>query len=205
VNRAVQMEYMTQLSYPTGLDSLIDGSGALYSRLPTNSAGIVGGTLFAADLGAAEAGALVAAGINRTYQMDNPSTDVTWESTSSGTVRFNGGALVKAVAEMSAADAVNVFKTNVVNASAIGSRYFVFGLGSRCSLVGPSKVMFEAPVRFGESAVHNPKDAYQRYALVFAFDVLNGGALKVRYVGAAAIEASGLSTSDDNLGQYWQN
>jgi len=88
------------------MDSLIDGSGVLYSKLPTNSAGLVGGMLFAADLGAAEAGALVAAGINRTYQMDDPATDVTWESTSTGTVRFNGGALVKAVAEMSAANAV---------------------------------------------------------------------------------------------------
>jgi len=42
---------------------------------------------------------------------------VTWESTSTGTVRFNGGALV--------------------NASAVVSRYFVFGLSNSDDNLGP--------------------------------------------------------------------
>ena len=206
INRAVQVDYTTLLKYPNDMDSLLQSGGTVYANLPNVGGTPVGGLISAGALTSAEVNALASVGITRSFQMDVPTpTDVTWKSTDSGTALFNGAAGANLVATISSNTAYATFGPGVVNTTADGgSRYLVFGLGNRCTLVGPSKNMFEAPVRFGESAAHNPKDYYQRYALVFALDAV-GTATKVRYVGSAAIEATGLSVSDGNLQQYWQN
>jgi len=206
INRAVQVDYTTLLKYPNDMDSLLQSGGTVYTNLPNVGGSYVGGILSAGALSAAEVNALASVGVTRTFQMDSGvTTDVTWKSTDGGTALFNGAAGANLVATIASNTAYATFGPGVVNTSADGgSRYLVFGLGNRCTLVGPSKNMFEAPVRFGESAAHNPKDYYQRYALVFALDTV-GSATKVRYVGSAAIESTGLSISDGNLQQYWQN
>jgi len=103
-----------------------------------------------------------------------------------------------------ATNAVPIFGQGAVNPDSVSTKYLVFGLGNRCDLIGANKTMLEAPVRFGESASNNPKEVYQRYALVFGIDTVSGQKL-VRYIGAAVLEATGLTSADQNLQKYWQN
>jgi len=202
IDRAVQVGYTTRLRYPDGMDSLLNNAGTLATNLPNVSGNYIGGQLAVANLAAGDDTALISAGITHMYRLDEGITDVTWNATAtSNRVAVASGV---PVATLPATNAVTIFGQGAINTDATNSTYLVFGLGSRCDLVGASKNMLEAPVRFGESAAHNPKEVYQRYAMVFAIDAING-AKQIRYIGAAAIESTGLTISDQNLQKYWQN
>jgi len=202
IDRAVQVEYTTRLRYPDGMDSLLNNATTVATDLPNVGGVVVGGLLTVGTLNTTDAAALIAAGVTHVYRLDEGITDVTWNATAqSNRVAIANG--VK-LASIDPTNAVSIFGQGAINTDATNSVYLVFGLGNRCDLVGASKNMLEAPVRFGESAAHNPKEVYQRYAMVFAVDAVSG-TKSVRYIGAAAIESTGLTISDQNLQKYWQN
>lgn len=200
INRAVQVEYTTTLRFPDQMDSLIQTGSSLYSSIATNG---LGTNLNVAALSATEASALVSAGITTSYLME-ASGEPTFNPTPTPTTLFAGAAGSGLAVEILPTSTVtNIFGPKV-GLSGATSRYLLFGLGNRCTLVGPTKTMFEAPVHFGETANANPKTSYQRYVLCFALDTISGNTT-VRYVGAAAIDNGGLTGAEENLKQYWNN
>ena len=75
------------------------------------------------------------------------------------------------------------------------------GIKNRCDLVGPSKTMVEAPTHFGDSATENPKDYYGRFGVIYGYNATTGA----RLIGAVAFGATGVTATEDNIQQYWNN
>lgn len=207
VSRAVQYMYTTTLKYPTGFDSLLESPTVLYNKLPSaNGILLVGGQLTASTVNATEAAALVAIGVTTTLQhAPSVTTDVTWTSTTPGQVTnsFNGTYLLNVVT-ITTNTAFTVFKADVSNYNGSNRKFLIFGVGAGSSMVGPAGAMLEAPVHYGADASQNPKDFYQRYAVCFELDA-TGSTTVARYIGAAAIEGSGLTATDTNVKEYWKN
>lgn len=207
VSRAVQYMYTTTLKYPTGFDSLLESPTALYKKLPSAAGTAVGGQLTIATLSALEAAALISIGVTNTLQHDpTVTTDVTWKSTTPGQTTHSFDDTLLKVATIGTNTAFTVFKADLSNYDDVtkNRKFLVFGVGAGSSMVGPAGAMLEAPVHYGADASQNPKDFYQRYAVCFEIDS-TGSSIVARYIGAAAIEGSGLTATDTNVKEYWKN
>ncbi len=85
--------------------------------------------------------------------------------------------------------------------------YLIFGIGSRCSLVGgASDATFgEAPVHFSDDALSNPKTMYSRYLIVVELDQNSGDTSRARYIGTAVPGMNGLSSLGQKLQQHYSS
>ena len=85
--------------------------------------------------------------------------------------------------------------------------YLVFGIGSRCSLVGgASDATFgEAPVHFSDDALSNPKTMYSRYLIVIELDRQTNEQSHARYIGTAVPGIHGMESLGQKLQQHYSN
>ncbi len=204
VARAVQINYTTTLSYGSGFDSLLNvGGTALYNGLTTASSN----QLARITLSANDATALNAAGISSIYHMTqttgaNP--DATFNVTQvSPPIAVAGTAPVAVIDATQTALLQSIRGPYSPRGTAV---YPVFGLNKYSSLIGPTGVMQDAPVRAGSLANENPASSYQRYGLVFMVDDSpTGTGRTARFLGAVAFTAGGIQTAEGNLQGYYTN
>ena len=204
VARAVQINYTTTLSYGSGFDSLLNASGnQLYSGLTSFSTN----QMARITLSGNDALALNAAGISNVFhltQQFTPIPDATFSVT-----QVASPIAVAATAQIAVIDATQTALLQSIrgNYTPRGTAiYPVFGLNKHCSLVGPTAVMQDAPVRAGSLANENPASSYQRYGLVFMVDDSpTGTGRTARFLGAVAFTAGGIQTAEGNLQGYYTN
>jgi len=94
----------------------------------------------------------------------------------------------------------------IINATAGHQGQFIlFGLGKRCSMIGT--VMSNAGSNFPNDAVHeNPDIVYQRFGLIYQLEDAQGNPLPSAVcLGAVAIEANILLSTDGTMSSYSQN
>jgi hypothetical protein len=78
--------------------------------------------------------------------------------------------------------------------------FVVFGIGSRCSLVGANAELMQAPLAPVASAATDPHDFYMRLALVYRLD--RGDRRPLQFLGAVAFTDTGIATSSD-MARTW--
>jgi type II secretory pathway pseudopilin PulG len=87
-----------------------------------------------------------------------------------------------------------------------GERILVFGIGSRCSLVGagPEALFAEAPVHFSDRQTTDPKRMYARYLILLS---LKPGAesSEVRFLGVAIPGPSGVHALESELREFYNS
>ena len=82
-------------------------------------------------------------------------------------------------------------------------RYFVFALGTKCTIVGATNFgLANAPMCFGEHEAETPQNNYARFYCVFR--VFTDGATRAEFIGAAHPDATGLGTFDMHMQEFYQ-
>lgn len=200
IARTVQIHYTTSLNYGSGFDSLVNTTGtALYSSIPANSLS----QLVLAPLSTPDSQALSNLGITNVYHVTAGASDATFLVTQTGTsIAVQNGAPVATIASGTTTQLLRDALTGNYQPSGTPT-YVVLGLNRGSTLVGPSSVFQEAPVRTGSSAGENPTTSYQRYGLVFLVDGTT--TRSARFLGAVAFTASGIQTAEGNLQGYYTN
>ncbi len=87
------------------------------------------------------------------------------------------------------------------------SRFLVFGLGGKCSLVGGSATALfpEAPVHFSDAASTGPENMYSRYLIVIELTSPPEATSRARYVGVAIPDTRGLRGISQELQEVYSS
>ncbi len=180
-------------------DSLVSGAGTSGS-IPE----YVGGADFleGTDLSPAEVEALKSLGITELIPATESVGNATFDSHQQQPVVLGSGAVVCSVAA-TRQDAVMERLWNI--APGQPSRYLVFGVGSRCTLVGGSEsALFpEAPVHFSEQANSSPQNMYSRYLIVVELKPASELQARARFVGVAIPGPAGLHGISEELKEIY--
>ena len=208
ISRMIQTYVVTNNHYPDGFDSLIDdngGSPQLYAGLDPQLIGGLGGAsptklTTTTIASASELRSLNRMGITSLFEVDAGGglasgfpSDVFQTSRTLGV-----GATVATLNPPAEGDATAIlqhFYPNEATLPPAGKKVLVFGLGPRCSLIGRSGMLQEAPL-YANSA---DKVSYYARHLV-AFEVDTGGG-RARFLGALGADADRL---DEELSEYYE-
>lgn len=194
IAKAIMTYEQIRLETPTGWDSLIDEGGGLFAALPQDGGVPLGGQLSPLDLSGDPdvATTLEEAGITEVWPMDDASTEPT----------FNPyGAAAQPIASAVVAEVTDdTAKAGVFNAAPT-DRLIVFGLGSRCSIVGAG--VFEAPVAFADAESEQPALWYARFAVIYQVADANGPFDKARLRAVVALHGPGLDNAAFHLNEFY--
>lgn len=195
VTKAMQVHEATYFSYPDHYDSLLGTGGtALFAKLPTDGVNPVGGAteLNFAPLTAATAASLANAGVANVWDLDDATSDPT----------FNPYGAVRVLAATGNVAVLGVDAITRMNLPP-GETYVVFGIGRRCTMVGRS--LTDPPVHFADDQANTPEKVYGRKCVVFAVTKNTGAAARDRakFIGSVSLHPDGVVTADDHLREYY--
>lgn len=186
--------------YPDGYDSLIGAPYTVYEAIPAASRR----QLRPKDLDNADRQVLRGFGITTAWMHAAPDGQaVTWQALSNTkALDVNAGGF--------AADDVAILDTSRIDPDALFGRgtrrgtanesFVVFGIGSRCSLVGANAELVQPPVAPASSGATDPHTYYMRLALVYRLDRADRRPLQL--LGAVAFTDTGIATSSD-MARSW--
>lgn len=192
VAAAVARHHARTGSWPDGFDSLIEAPYTLYAAIPAAARR----QLKPKDLDNADRSVLKAHGITTTWMHAAPGgAGVSWqELTDRKALDVTAGGFL--------ADDVAALDTRRINPDDLfghgctlgtpNESFVVLGIGSRCSLVGPSAELSHAPVLAAASMALDPATSYRRLALVLRID--RDDPRPVRWMGVVAFGESGIET-----------
>jgi hypothetical protein len=188
--------------YPDGFDSLIQAPYTLYSAIPTAARR----QLKPKDLDNADRAILAAEGISTTWMHAVPGSEpVTWQETT-GNKAFDASAGGFASDDVAALDTSRIDPNSLfgpgIRRNTVNESFVLFGLGSRCTLVGPGADLAQAPVMPPTSAALHPSENYMRFALVFRLD--RDDARPLRFLGVVGFGEKGVQTVPDFLRAWWR-
>lgn len=188
--------------FPDGFDSLIQAPYTLYTAIPTAARR----QLKPKDLDNADRGVLAAEGISTTWMHALPGGEpVTWQDTT-GTKAFDASAGGFASDDVAALDTTRIDPASLfgpgVRRNTVNESFILFGLGSRCTLIGPGADLVQAPVMPPTSAALHPSEHYMRFALVFRLD--RDDAQPLRFLGVVGFGEKGVQTVPDFLRAWWR-
>jgi prepilin-type N-terminal cleavage/methylation domain-containing protein len=192
--------------YPDGLDSLVDASGAVYTKLPgqdiTGLFSVETLTQLAADVSTTstpvDAATLLTRlqklGLQHVYAMDSHTANATFEPYGTG---------------VTTPPALDVdTNTNLVrlSSSAVAAKlnaptdgvYVILGIGAKCTIAGYGGIA-NAPVHFNSGPDVSPINGYARYGVIY-----NLRPTTPQLVGIVAFHADGIATGEDAQLQYYQ-
>jgi type II secretory pathway pseudopilin PulG len=213
VNKAMMGFLSTNLSYPDQFDSIVDNTGAIYSKAifgaatytPTTGGG--DSPVFTlSSLSQGQANSLTAGGINNLMVMKSATTNATFDAylglptTTGAMTPVTASTKVMVVADNYVYQKLNMPQRTDSQGNL--ASYVMFGLGQYCTIVGSTSFgIFEAPISFGEHTQEQPTNSYAR--LLCVFRVYNDGA-RAEFVGCAHPDATGLGTADMHMQEYYQ-
>jgi prepilin-type N-terminal cleavage/methylation domain-containing protein len=209
--------------YPTGWDSLINGSGALYAFLPTNATnGIVGNCLSALTLNDAYVLRLKRAGITTVCDM----TNYNGSSTNAVNASYMAGNFTspRAIAAGGTLAQVNVsaLPTDRIQMEfSSNNTYVVFGVGKGTQklndngtlaqrFVGAGGYIKDQPICVHDDGCTSPKSVYCVPCAIFDLGATTSAAptgrdtTVARYLGTVAVGASGFIYSDSVINKLGQ-
>jgi len=200
VMKAVDRHRTRHGRFPDGYDSLIGAPYTIYAGIPAASRR----QLRPKDLDNADRQVLRGFGITTAWMHAAPDGQaVTWQPVSATkALDVNVGGFAAddaAILDTSRIDPDTLFGRGTRKGTANES-FLVFGIGSRCSLVGPNAEMVQAPVAPAASAATDPHDFYMRLALVYRLDRADRRPLQL--LGAVAFTDTGIATSSD-MARTW--
>ena len=208
--KAVQLHQALYITYPNEFDLMTVATGTTAPDYVPNDGGVpFGGGAYLGNLTAFEAGALNRMGVNLGHHfvatlatVDHPTLNpyaaavtapVTLSATTpvfviDGTTSTNLGAIPVELQNIIARDAT--------------AKFVVFGVGSRCTMVG--KTIQNAPTSVPQKGNFTPSNTYSRTGVVFQ---VNGVGIqtteRARFLGSVALEDDELeSTEKDLIGYY---
>jgi len=209
---------------PNHFDSLLTEGGAAVSGLvPGGPSNPGGGALERIVLTSGQNSRLSREGINRVYDIENSVlTNATFHATLNPYVSSQPYGSGRALATGGAVMALKKQADGTYNQTGFdgagGSimpgvllntnhQYAVFGIGSRCNLIGAQGLVKEAPVFGQHKAQNTPSTSYQRYAAVYDIGIPDTDTFKynAKFVGVIAIQGRRIFTSGDIVGTYFDN
>jgi prepilin-type N-terminal cleavage/methylation domain-containing protein len=196
VNKAVQQYEILNKRYPDNLDQLTAWAILPHQSAETTTA--CDGQLTAGTLPAGGKDSLNAAGITTLWTLTG--TDLVaspYGSTPASTALADNGS----VAVLDATSRLRLYN----EATASSAQYVVFGLGTKCDLVGRPGGIAEAPLHFSDeaNAGGDPNRTYARYGLVFRVTDSAGTVLsKAQFAGTVAFHADGVTNANDAASEY---
>lgn len=210
ITKFVQVYEQLFQSQPTDFDALTDTTtAAIPDYLPSDSSGVLGGQVASLTLTAAQANALLAAGISRVAPMYDTRANL---DTAAGTPTFNpySGLSVPVAANVrllrlseAAVEGPNGLVSD--DAAHPGDVYVLLGFGKRCTMVG--KVAADAPVHFGDSAADNAANTYGRFGLVYRLTRGSTGTPvqldKAVFLGAVGLHPDGIVSVSAHIEEYY--
>ena len=158
----------------------------------------------AIDLKDTDVVALNALGITELIPAAENTNNATFESHVGEPVKISGNSRVCAINP----DVAEQLMQDIWNIKPEDQKlYLIFGIGSRCSLVGgATEATFgEAPVHFSDNALSNPKTMYSRYLIVIELDRNSDGQSRARYIGTAIPGFNGLESLGQKLQQHYSS
>jgi len=183
-------------------DSLILGSASRSGEV----AGYVGGAQYfqAATLSAADLLALASIGISELVPARETPADATFDSHMQPAIPLDADSKVCSVSKAFAVEFMETIWNLTPDET---SRYLVFGLGSRSTLVGGSEFALfpEAPVHFSDNAISNPQKMYSRYLIVVELKSAMEEEVTARFVGVAIPDQRGLRGISQELQDAYSN
>jgi hypothetical protein len=195
ISRAVRQNYQTTYRYGSGFDSLLDREGTPYAGLLpacTNSAELVVATLTAAD-----AAALIATGITNVYPLTLTTNATFGASANAPSLPIRAGSqLASAGPDLMRrllGDHSKLFAEPVV---------YLFGLGERCDLIGPGRLLAQCPIHTDLTTGGDSKTRYHFFYLCF---LVSGDTSdrNNRFLGSlCASVGSGFNDTEYSLNDY---
>lgn len=177
LNNNVQLFRTSHMSFPDRLESLVDATGALYSKTVNKN------YLLSTALNATHVSSLSKAGLVSVYDNDNATTDATFKSTTgaeralvaTGKVATIGAPAWAGTAVSAPAATADFVAVQDHLAYAFGGKaadydvncndYVVMGIGDGNEMIG--KTMSTAPVVFQANGDLAPQKKYDRFLAVF--------------------------------------
>jgi len=212
LNKAVQLHEQMNFRYPDQLDALTDGTAVPdYLGGSPTQAQLSVRTLTANDVEALNKGGIT------TLNAMHPTKAAL--ATAGGDATFNpyvgatptpiaGGGTVIQVQE---AAIENLIVQQQVAGNTYGDVYVVFGVGSRCTLVG--KGLSQAPLHFPDNPSLDPSTSYGRFGLTFRIARGTGAtgspaseALgRAEFVGVVEFHENSISSSDGHIQEFYNS
>ncbi len=180
-------------------DALVTGSISINGDV----ASYIGGseTFESVPLNDADVNALAELGITELVPAAEDASDATFQS--------HAGAAIPISAQTKVCAISSAFSGQLIHdlwniQSTEGSRFVVFGLGQRCSLVGagPDALFSDAPIHFSDNSLSSPKNMYSRYLIVVELKS-SEQTVKARYIGTAIPHQTGLQGVQDELKEFY--
>ena len=198
--KSIQLYQGLTLSYPDGYDLLTDGTD-FPDYLPADDGNVFGGFVTTGTLTEDEVKALGRVGIVNVNTMaatapNHPTMD---PYDAAAPVALDDTITVCLLDTATAT--ANLSLKNVIDADPT-ARFIVFGVGSRCTMVG--KTLQDAPTSVPQNAEFTPATLYSRVGVIYK---VSGAEVdlteRARFVGCVAMEDDELeSTEKDIIGYY---
>jgi len=197
IARAVQFQATVRNNFGSDYDNLTTTAGTALSTYLAQGTLTTTQLSISSALTAAEVGVLTNLGLTRVILPVASLTDnITWDAyPSTATTAAVDTSLKVAQLDKTIADAQ--FNSSF-------DKYFVFGVGNRCTLVGADRSLLEAPTRSSAVNGNDPKTTYQRYGVVFGVTTTSGTPRAV-FVGAVGLDSTGISRTDSEIKDYNAN
>lgn len=216
VSKLVQMYQGLYTSYPDEFDLLTDGT-TFPSYIPEDGGNVFGGFVEAKALTADEIAALRRVGINNVHKLattlsavpPQPTLDPYEAPYASTKTPISTAGLKFAVIDPATNTTIqnNGFLANIIAAGTpvggVPPRFVVFGLGSRCTMVG--KVVQDAPTSVPQNKDFTPATLYSRVGVIF---MISGDEVtrseRARFIAAVALEDDELEVTEKDIVGYYQ-
>jgi type II secretory pathway pseudopilin PulG len=196
-----RMAVLSQGQIGNRFDSLISGSAAIDGAIPEY---IGGSEIFeSTTLSAVEVEALRLIGITELVPANGEAENATFGSHDQIPVPVGTDTRVCSLGT----EAITLLIEDWNLQPSEGSRYYVFGLGEQCSIVGAGeKASFaEAPVHFSDERDQSPEEMYSRYLLLVEVKPISETESVARYIGAAIPGKNGIRSVSTELEAHYSN
>ena len=177
-------------------DSLVSGGSGIAESVGGNS------WFQAVSLSESDVEALAEIGLTELVPANPAASDATFDSHQQQPITIGPDTRVCAIAGA----VVRETMERIWNLTpAPNSQFLVFGLGSKCTLVGgaESALFPEAPVHFSDDAASSPKNMYCRYLIVIELKRQSDDRSQARYVGVAIPDRRGLRGIREELQEVY--
>ncbi len=199
----IQTYEQLRFQYPQDWDSLTDASGTFLQTGFVRGGGEV--ISDSGGLSAAEAGALIGAGIGRLQAMTATPANKTFDPY--GNADYDLNKITPAAAtKFVILDVTGQKRLGLArNGTADAGKFVVFGFGNRASIIG--KTTSNAPVVFRDDGNKSPDKVYCRYGVVFQVSINDGVKVtpldRARFVGVCNFKGDHIATSDEDLEEFY--
>ena len=203
IAKAIQSYQVIHRGYPDNLDSLAGGIALLPGYTASSGSGS-SATAASACSGqltvgtVASVAGLADAGITTVWTPAGTNlVTAPYGSVTTGTALADGAS----VAMLSSAAMQRLYNET----STSSAQYVVFGLGSKCDIIGKSEGIAEAPIHFSDDPgdAGNPNLTYARFGLVFRVSNSSGTALeRAQFAGVVALHEAGVTNASDAAAEF---